>query len=125
MPELTDLRVLVIEDELDSVEVVQEMFSYYGIQSWAAVTAEDALAMIPDVQPNLFVVDLALPGIDGWGFLQRVRENPATADIPAVAVTAYHSTNVARQAITAGFTAYFPKPIDTTAFVRELSRLLG
>ncbi len=121
----SDWRVLIIEDEADSSEVVREMLEYNGILSWAAPNAEDALGMIPEVQPNLFVVDLALPGMDGWGFLSSVRADPATADIPAVAITAYHSINVARQAIEAGFAAYFPKPLDTTSFVRELSRILG
>ncbi len=118
-------RVLIIEDEADSSEVVREMFEYNGISSWAAPNAEVALQMIADVQPNLFVVDLALPGMDGWGFLKQVREDPATSAIPAVAITAYHSINVARQAIEAGFAAYFPKPLDTTSFVRELSRILA
>jgi CheY-like chemotaxis protein len=54
-----------------------------------------------------------------------VRENPLTTNVPAVAITAYHSINVARQAIEAGFEAYFPKPLDTTSFVRELSRIVG
>ena len=117
-------RVLVIEDEADNTEVIREMFEYNAINSWSAATAEEALQMIPEVQPNLFVVDLALPGMDGWGFLQTVREDTATANVPAVAITAYHSINVARQAIEAGFAAYFPKPIDTTSFVRELARIL-
>ncbi len=120
-----DWRVLIIEDEADSSEVVREMLEYNGIQSWAAPNAEDALQLIPEVQPNLFVVDLALPGMDGWGFLKTVRDDPVTSDIPAVAITAYHSINVARQAIEAGFAAYFPKPLDTTSFVRELSRILA
>lgn len=122
---VSDWRVLVIEDEADSSEVIVEIFQHYGVSVWAAPTAEAALAMINDVQPNLFVVDLALPGIDGWGFLQTIRGVPATREIPAVAVTAFHSPNVARQAIEAGFQAYFPKPIDTTSFIRELTRILG
>src|SRR5947207_7838915 len=113
-------RILVIEDEADNTEIIREMFEYNAIQSWSAATAEDALQMVSEVQPNLFVVDLALPGMDGWGFLKTVREDPSTNDIPAVAITAFHSINVARQAIEAGFAAYFPKPIDTTSFVREL-----
>lgn len=117
-------RVLVVEDQADNTEVIREVFEYNAIQSWAAATAEDALQMIPDVRPNLFVVDLALPGMDGWGFLKTIREDPATADVPAVAITAYHSISVARQAIEAGFAAYFPKPIDTTTLVRELARIL-
>ncbi len=119
-----DWRVLIIEDEVDSSEVVREILEYHGIKTWAAPNAEDALQQIPKVQPNLFVVDLALPGMDGWGFLKTVRDAPSTAEIPAVAVTAYHSINVARQAIEAGFAAYFPKPLDTTSFVRELCRVM-
>jgi len=117
-------RILIIEDEADNTEVIREMFEYNAIQSWAAATAEDALKMVPEIHPNLFVVDLALPGMDGWGFLKAVQEDPATNGIPAVAITAFHSINVARQAIEAGFAAYFPKPIDTTSFVRELARIL-
>jgi CheY-like chemotaxis protein len=120
----SEWRVLIIEDEQDSSEVVQEMFQYNGIQSWSAGTAEDALKMIPTVKPNVFVIDLALPGMDGWEFLKAIRENAATANTPAVAITAFHSINVARQAIEAGFTAYFPKPLDTTSFVRELARII-
>jgi len=122
---VSDWRVLVVEDEADSSEVILEIFQHYGVSAWAAPTAETALAMIDDVQPNLFVVDLALPGMDGWGFLQAVRGKPATSNIPVVAVTAFHSSNVARQAIEAGFQAYFPKPIDTMSFIRELTRILS
>jgi CheY-like chemotaxis protein len=120
----SEWRILVIEDEPDSAEAVREMFEYNGIQSWSAATAEDALKMIPAVQPNVFVVDLTLPGMDGWKFLKTVRENPATAHVPAVAMTAFHSIHVGRQAIEAGFAAYFPKPLDTTSFVRELTRII-
>ncbi|CAG1010753.1 MAG: response regulator [Anaerolinea sp.] len=125
MTPISDWRVLVIEDEADSMEVVKELFEHHQVSCWAVGTAEEALAMIAEVQPNLFVVDLALPGMDGWGFLKTIKDDPNTAHIPAVAVTAYHSANVARQAIDAGFRAYFPKPLDTMSFVRELSRMLG
>lgn len=117
-------RVLIVEDEPDSSEVVQGILESYQIQFWWAATAEEALEMLPHVAPNLLVVDLALPGMDGWGLLKTLRQNEATAHIPAVAVTAFHSTAVARQAIEAGFAAYFPKPIDTAAFVIELQRAL-
>jgi len=120
----SEWRVLVIEDETDSTEVVMEMLQFQGIQAWSVPNAEDALNVIDQVQPNLFIVDLALPGMDGWAFLRALHNNAATAAIPAVAVTAFHSPTVAREAISAGFRAYFPKPIDTTSFVRQLSTIL-
>jgi CheY-like chemotaxis protein len=54
----------------------------------------------------------------------EIRKAPPTANIPVVAVTAFHSANVAQQAIRSGFNAYFPKPIETTSFVRELERIV-
>lgn len=117
-------RVLIVEDEPDSSEVVQGILEYHQIQFWWASTAEEALEMLPQVAPNLLVVDLALPGMDGWALLKNLQQNETTAHIPAVAVTAFHSASVARQAIEAGFVAYFPKPIDTTGFIAELQRAL-
>ncbi|MBL8161978.1 MAG: response regulator [Anaerolineae bacterium] len=120
-----DWRVLVIEDEADSSEVVREVLESYGVASWSATTAEEGLAMIAEIQPTLFIVDLALPGMDGWSFLREIQSYPETAHIPAVATTAYHSATVARNAIEAGFRAYFPKPIDTMSFMRELTSMVG
>jgi CheY-like chemotaxis protein len=62
--------------------------------------------------------------MDGWGFLENIRDTPSTSGIPTIAVTAYHSLDVARKAIAAGFDAYFPKPIDSRSFVTELMRIV-
>ena len=80
--------------------------------------------MLEDYIPSLFIVDLALPGMDGWSFLREIQSRPELAEVPSVAVTAYHATSVAQQAIEAGFTAYFPKPFQPQAFIDELSRIL-
>lgn len=122
---MTNWHALIIEDEGDSAEVVGRILTYHKISHVTASTAEDALAILESENPTVLIVDLALPGMDGWGFLQAVRSNPATAEIPAVAVTAFHSTRVANEAILAGFDAYFSKPIDATSFVRELERVVS
>ncbi len=121
---MTNWHALVIEDEMDSAEVVGRILKFHRISYAVASTAEEALDLIESEQPNLLIVDLALPGMDGWQFLNAVRSNPATQHLPAVAVTAYHSTSVAQEAIAAGFDAYFPKPIEATSFVRELERIV-
>ena len=120
----TNWRVLVIEDENDSMEVVQEILEHYHIESYGAYSAEEALDMLDQVAPTLLIVDLALPGMDGWSLLNTIRSRPETAHIPAVAVTAFHSANVAQEAINAGFNAYFSKPIEAASFVQELDRVL-
>src|SRR5574341_6716 len=117
-------HALIIEDEADSAEVVERILKFHRISYAVAQNAEEALLRLKEEAPTILIVDLALPGMDGWGFLQAVRSDPATAHIPAVAVTAFHSTSVAQEAIKAGFNAYFPKPIEATSFVRELERIV-
>lgn len=117
-------HALVVEDEADSADVVSRILSYHNIPHTVARTAEDALTILEQERPTLLIIDLALPGMDGWDLLRVVRGNPETARIPAVAITAYHSTKVAQEAIIAGFDAYFPKPIEATSFVRELERVV-
>lgn len=121
---MNEWYALIVEDEADNADVVALILEYHKIKYNVAKSAEDALILIEQEAPTLLIVDLALPGMDGWGLLRKVRENPATAQIPAVAVTAFHSTNVATKAIEAGFSAYFPKPIEATSFMRELERIL-
>jgi len=124
MTDISNWDVLIVEDEPDNMDVVQEVLGYYNIRTHSAYSAEEALEMMKTIRPNLLILDLALPMMDGWGLLSTIRSNPETATVPAVAVTAYHSSNVAQQAIKAGFDAYFPKPIEATSFVRELERIL-
>jgi CheY-like chemotaxis protein len=121
---ITNWKVLVVEDEADSMELVQGILEHYGIHSIAAPTAEEALALLDRETPTLIVVDLALPGMDGWGLLQKLKSNPHLAKIPRVAITAYHTAEVATQAIERGFDAYFSKPIEATSFVRELQGVI-
>lgn len=118
-----DLRVLVIEDESDSALLMGSTLMYGGIQSWTASTGEQALEMMKEVNPNLLLVDLALPGMDGWEFLKQVRANPTTARVLAVVISAYLTPAVAQQALKAGFRACFMKPVDTTSLVRQLLTL--
>jgi two-component system, chemotaxis family, CheB/CheR fusion protein len=105
--------------------VLSSALQFGGVKSWTATTAEDALDMLPSLPVNLLMVDLALPGMDGWAFLETVRANAALKHIPAVVVSAYLTPTVAQKAIQAGFLACFPKPVDTTSLVRELVSLFN
>ncbi len=120
-----DLRVLVVEDESDSALVIGTAIEYSGAQIWTANSAEAGLSLLEEITPNLMLIDLALPGMDGWSFLDTVRSNPSTADIPAIVVSAYLTPRVAEKALLAGFAAAIPKPIDTTSLVRQLLAILN
>jgi CheY-like chemotaxis protein len=117
-------NVLVIEDEADSMELVQGLLNHYGIPSVGAASGEEALDMLQRMAPTLIILDLALPGVDGWGVLKQLKSHRALSQVPCVAITAFHTPELAEQAIGAGFDAYFAKPIDSTSFVRELQTLV-
>jgi CheY-like chemotaxis protein len=121
----SDLRILVVEDEADSALMIGSALGYGGAQVWSASSGEEALTMLQVIDPNLMLIDLALPGIDGWAFLEKTRENPKTAGIRAVVVSAYLTPPVAQKALQAGFSACFQKPVDTTALVRQLVALFN
>lgn len=117
---LGNWHVLVVEDEADSMELVRGILEYHNITSTGASTAEEALEILQEMLPTLIIIDLSLPEMDGWGLLQALQSDPQFDNIARVAITAYHTPQVANDAIEAGFDAYFAKPIDATSFVREL-----
>ena len=122
---LKDWKVLVIEDETDAMELVQGLLEYHGIASDGASTGEEALSLLKSYIPTLVIIDLALPGIDGWGILEKLKADERLSSVPRVAITAYHTAEVATKAIEQGFDAYFAKPLDATSFVRELQGIVG
>jgi CheY-like chemotaxis protein len=118
-------NLIVVEDEDDSADVVRRILTFHKIKHQVVGTAEQALELMEHEMPEALIVDLALPGIDGWELMNRIRRDPNAAAVRVVAVTAFHTPSVAQEAIRAGFDAYFAKPIEATSFVRELDRVLS
>jgi DNA-binding response OmpR family regulator len=118
-------KAIVVEDDSDSMDLVQSLLEYQGIQVLPARTAQAALDILRDVTPTLFIIDLSLPGMDGWGLLKELQARRDLARVPRVAITAYHSQETASKAIEAGFDAYFPKPLDATTFGREIEGIVN
>ncbi|MCI0713771.1 MAG: response regulator [Chloroflexi bacterium] len=122
---MSDLRMLVIEDDEDSQEVVTRILKYHQIAHDVANDADEAFELMGSQSYDLIIIDLQLPRVTGWEILNEVRANGDTSNVPCVAITAFHSAEVAVEAIDAGFDAYFAKPIEATSFVRELERLVS
>lgn len=125
MSNTADWLVLVVEDEFDSVQMVSKILSFHGIQVVVARNGVECLAYLDHVQPALIITDLAMPEMDGWQTLAALRARPDTRNIPVVAITAYHSVDVAEEAISAGFDAYFAKPVNARTFVPSLEKIVG
>ncbi|MCB9436736.1 MAG: response regulator [Anaerolineales bacterium] len=122
---MSNWNILVIEDDPDGQEVVSRILRHHNLQPSVVGTAEEALVVLQQADYIAAVIDLALPGMDGWHLLHEIRSIPYLQNLPCVAITAYHSAEVAVDAIDAGFDAYFPKPLDPTSFVRELERVIN
>lgn len=123
---MTGKRILMVEDDLDSQEMMATMLQHMNFVVDTADNAEQASELLfeSDAVYDAVVIDLALPGKDGWELLSEILENPDTEHLPCVAVTAFHQSKLREEALHAGFTAYFPKPIDGTQLGRELERLI-
>ncbi len=119
-------RILIVEDDPDGQEMVATVLQHLKFEVDTADDGEQASTLLfEDVLPyDALLIDLALPGKDGWELLSEVLDNPITQHLPCIAITAFHNSKLREEALRAGFTAYFPKPIDGTQLGRELDRLI-
>ena len=99
---MNDWHVLVVEDDPDGQEVVGVMLRHHRIAADMVFSAEDALELLTRNRYNLAIFDLSLPGMDGWKLLETIQRNPQISEMPCVAITAFHSADVAVKAIEAG-----------------------
>lgn len=119
-------KILVVEDDPDGQEMVVTVLEHMEFIVDTADSGEQATNMIFDSGNayDAIIIDLALPGKDGWELLSDILGNPSTENTICIAVTAFHNSKLREEALRAGFTSYFPKPIDNTSFLRELGNLL-
>jgi len=123
-PDPSQWRVLVVEDEYDSIQMVSKILSHHGAEVRVAHDGHECITILRDFSPTLVIMDLALPGMDGWETLRLMRAEPSTAGIPVVAITAYHSVSVEDDAHEAGFNGYLPKPLDMTTLIDTLAKVI-
>lgn len=117
--------ILVVEDNHDSRDMMARILRHYQINYDTCGSAEEALERIAQTDYAGVVIDLALPEMDGWSLLEHLRHSTATAQIQCVAVTAYHSRELAVRARQAGFVAFFPKPFEPLAFADQIRLIAG
>src|SRR6516164_525040 len=117
--------ILVVEDNERNLKLLRDVLEYAGYDVRAARTGEDGVALAVKEPPDLVLMDLQLPGIDGTEALRRLRKNPRTADIPVVAVTAQAMKQDRERVLEAGFNGYVSKPISVRAFPDQVRSFLS
>ncbi|HZI73272.1 MAG TPA: response regulator [Gemmatimonadales bacterium] len=117
--------ILVVEDNERNLKLLRDVLEYAGYDVRVARTAEDGITSAVSEPPDLVLMDLQLPGINGMEALRRLRESSRTADIPVVAVTAQAMKQDRERALDAGFNGYVEKPISVRAFPDQVRRFLS
>ena len=117
--------ILVVEDNERNLKLLRDVLEYAGYDVRVARTGEDGVTLAVKEPPDLVLMDLQLPGIDGMEALRRLRESPRTADIPVVAVTAQAMKQDRERALEAGFDGYVEKPISVRAFPDQVRGFLS
>ena len=117
--------ILIVEDNLLNLELVSDLLADEGYSTQQAQSGEEGLRLAELAPPSLILMDLRMPGMDGYATLRALRANPRTAHVPIVALTAQAMNGDEQAVLAAGFDGYISKPIDTRTFPLTVARLLG
>ncbi len=116
--------ILVVEDNEKNLKLVRDVLQFAGFDVVAASSAEQGVAMAIERPPDLVLMDLQLPGMDGTEALRQLRDSPRTRSVPVVAVTAFAMKDDRERALNAGFDGYLEKPISVQALPAQVRSFL-
>jgi CheY-like chemotaxis protein len=118
-------RILVVDDNPTNLKLASEVLESEGYTVLRAGDAESAQELIRSGRPDLILMDIALPGMDGLTLTRILKETPSTRDIVIIALTAFAMKSDAASAREAGCDGYITKPIDTRQLPREVAAYLS
>jgi two-component system cell cycle response regulator DivK len=116
--------ILIVEDNEKNLKLVRDVLQVKGYETVEATTAEDGIRLAAERPPDLVLMDIQLPGMNGIQALHVLRENPDLATIPVIAVTASVMHEDRKQIMAAGFDAYCGKPLNLKEFLETIKQTL-
>lgn len=117
--------ILYVEDNHDNRNLIRRVLESEGYIMAEAINAEDALQKIHSVRPNLILMDINMPDMDGYALTARIKATPGFANVPIVAVTANVMRGDREKSLEAGCDGYIQKPIDIDALSQQIDRFLA
>jgi len=117
-------RILVIEDNETNIYLVGFILKKNGLEVIEARSGEEGVELAIKEKPNLILMDIQLPGIDGLEATRRIRESEAEEEVPIIALTSYAMTGDRDKSLAAGCTGYIEKPINPDTFMGEIEKYL-
>jgi two-component system cell cycle response regulator DivK len=122
---MPEARILVVEDNTDNYELVRFLLERAGYKVLRAANGKQAIQLAHQELPDLILLDLALPVLDGWSAAAQLKADEATRSIPLIALTAYTLPGDRQRALAAGCDGYIGKPMNVKAFVGEIEGYLS
>lgn len=117
--------MLLVEDNEDNRIIYTTVLRHVGYDVLEAQDGVQAIALARSERPDLILMDISIPEIDGWEATRILRRDPATSAIPIIALTAHALPDDREKAVQMGFTAYLAKPIEPRTVVAEVQRWIG
>jgi CheY-like chemotaxis protein len=117
-------RILIVEDNPLNLELATDILAGAGFEVVPASLARDGIRLTQSEQPDLVLMDIRLPDLDGLSAVRILKDDPSTSAIPVVALTAQAMRGDEEEARSAGFDGYISKPIDTRTFARTVKTYL-
>jgi two-component system cell cycle response regulator DivK len=117
-------RILVVEDHEENRRIVRDLLTSAGYEMIEAVTGEEGVALAESEHPDLILMDIQLPGLDGYEATRQIKANPALRSIPIIAVTSYALSGDDVKALQAGCDAYVTKPFSPRVLLAKIREYL-
>jgi len=117
-------KILIIEDNEQNLYLETFILQKNGHEVIQALNGETGIALASETLPDLILLDIQLPGMDGYSVAEELRKNSVIADIPIIAVTSYAMTGDRERILEAGCTSYIEKPINPDTFHMEIAQFL-
>lgn len=118
-------NILVIEDNMDTYKLVKFVLEKKGYDTFLAVNGQDGVDAAIKQKPDLIIMDLAMPMMDGWIATEKIKKEPATKEITIIALTAHALASDRKRAFDAGVSEYITKPMDLEGFVKTVELWLN
>lgn len=116
--------VLVVEDNALNMKLIRSLLQLSDFDILEAQDAESGIELAKKIKPDLILMDIQLPGMDGLSATQIIRKDPSLKDIPIVAITSYAMHGDEQKAKSAGCSGYIAKPIDTRSFLDTINEYM-
>jgi CheY-like chemotaxis protein len=118
-------KILIVDDNRASRDLLRAILKPLRCELFEATQGQEALDMIGAQRPDLILLDIDMPMLDGFSVLHRIRQEPSLADLPVIAVTAYAMEGDREKGLAEGFTAYVTKPVRAATLRQQVEQLLN